>query len=675
MEENTELAGLQPTPFENIALAFSGGGFRAASFSLGVMGYLYQLENNRAENLLGKVTFISSASGGTITNACYALSSVKQDHSFPSFFKGLYENLKETDLLDTVLDKLNNDKEWVKRKDKRRNLINAFSLVYNEKLFDGAVLGELYRSDSPTHLEEVCFNTTEFYKGLLFRQNIKLKFDAKFREDRGFRFGNSYVNLPFETAKRLKIADLLAASSCFPGGFEPIIFPDDFTYSPQEEPAGKQLEDLPSGELTSEELVKGMYVRLQELSRPELVRLFGEKKVDEIISASAGKGILEIEKAFAGVEKNKNFNFGMMDGGITDNQALESLMQAHDRRLDGRTDFKPFDLMLINDVGSHFMEPYVLNKDNNPYAGVKGISINNILFISGLLGIAGIAGVGLFGWLMNRQEHSWLNWVVAFASSALILVSALVFTIILTLKQFIKGKVNNKTGLDLDKNFSPRIVEQLFQHFGATPVMIILVMLKERFNSVLTLNSDVFLKRIRFLLYNMVFDQDDPDSKNKKYRFRIKTNHVYDLAYANDLYRVKNDEAQLTPAKTLQDVAQAAFEMGTTLWFDKKNSEKEVLPALIACGHFTTCYNLLEYILRMKTVDKGNNPSYYSQLTPEARALVDDLQFKLQRDYAAFNQDPFWLFKENIIKFGMNPVYLEELKHFSYNFKDFKGLR
>lgn len=62
----------EETPFGHIALAFSGGGFRASSFGLGVLSYLPQLQQENQTSLLENVTFISAASGGTIANAMYA---------------------------------------------------------------------------------------------------------------------------------------------------------------------------------------------------------------------------------------------------------------------------------------------------------------------------------------------------------------------------------------------------------------------------------------------------------------------------------------------------------------------------------------------------------------------------------------------------------------------------
>jgi hypothetical protein len=69
---------LQPavltTPFKKIAMALSGGGYRAASFSLGAMSYLHELDYaDTGKTLLDNVEFISSASGGTFAGILYSM--------------------------------------------------------------------------------------------------------------------------------------------------------------------------------------------------------------------------------------------------------------------------------------------------------------------------------------------------------------------------------------------------------------------------------------------------------------------------------------------------------------------------------------------------------------------------------------------------------------------------
>src|SRR5580658_6756611 len=131
------------TPFDNIALAFSGGGFRAASFALGTLSYMHELiideEQSQSGTLLDHVRYISSASGGTIASAMYALSQA-QGKPFDEFYKNLFENLDGTSLLKEVFRVLNTKSEWKKRAPKTRNLINAFAVAYDEQLFKGATV-------------------------------------------------------------------------------------------------------------------------------------------------------------------------------------------------------------------------------------------------------------------------------------------------------------------------------------------------------------------------------------------------------------------------------------------------------------------------------------------------------------------------------------------------------
>jgi predicted acylesterase/phospholipase RssA len=224
------------SPFEEIALAFSGGGFRAAGFSLGVLSYLDSiiLDDASRATLLRNVKYISSTSGGTITASLYTLFNSQGKLFNEAYFK-IFDALDEQHLLENALSILNDNAAWKDRPDKSRNLINAFAMTYDtDILFKGATMNDLI-GNSSTHLEEVCFNATEFYKGRSFCQQIKLKPDPKNALDKYFYYGGHYAHLGNPTTLdaavlHLKLADVLAASSCFPAGFEPIIYPNDFTH-------------------------------------------------------------------------------------------------------------------------------------------------------------------------------------------------------------------------------------------------------------------------------------------------------------------------------------------------------------------------------------------------------------------------------------------------------------
>ncbi|ACK69008.1 hypothetical protein PCC7424_0545 [Gloeothece citriformis PCC 7424] len=69
----------QSIDFEKIALALSGGGYRAAAFHLGVLDFLHYV------GLVDHITLLSTVSGGSITGAKFALS-LAQGKSFQEFY-------------------------------------------------------------------------------------------------------------------------------------------------------------------------------------------------------------------------------------------------------------------------------------------------------------------------------------------------------------------------------------------------------------------------------------------------------------------------------------------------------------------------------------------------------------------------------------------------------------
>ena len=84
-------------PFNKIALSFSGGGYRAASFHLGTMSYLNRL-NWGGTPLLNQVKMISTVSGGTIPGVIYALQK-QEDTTFEEIYHFLLDRLENLDLL------------------------------------------------------------------------------------------------------------------------------------------------------------------------------------------------------------------------------------------------------------------------------------------------------------------------------------------------------------------------------------------------------------------------------------------------------------------------------------------------------------------------------------------------------------------------------------------------
>lgn len=270
-------------PFDTIGLCFSGGGYRAAFFSLGVISYLNRIKFT-GKPLLDKVKAISTVSGGSLLGVAYAKAVQDYHFQFNSFYKKFYSSFvpKFDSLLENAISKLEDDSTWVKNPHKKRSVINAFALAYADlDFYKGSF--DMFKDLESSNLKHICVNATELNFGLAFRfQNTG-------------KFGNRPLNCS-ELEKmegKVRLADVVASSSCFPMGFEPLIFPDDY------------------------------YIDQTDKDYKALKRL-----------ANFSNGV------------------GIMDGGIVDNQGIGSMINIGNRD-------KPFDLIIVNDVSSYKMEPWL----------------------------------------------------------------------------------------------------------------------------------------------------------------------------------------------------------------------------------------------------------------------------------------------------------------------------
>ncbi|MFN8333490.1 MAG: patatin-like phospholipase family protein [Cyclobacteriaceae bacterium] len=580
-----------------IALCFSGGGFRAAAYALGVLSFLNKLTSGKG-TLLDRVVFIASASGGTITNAYYSLCRV-QGKTFDTFYNELLSALQGQKMMLATLETLSDAEQWNSSDSKNRNLVNAFSKMIDQQLFKGATFGQIENNLGSDF--SVCFNTAELYRGLTFRFQVDNAADT--RE----MVGNSriFLNRKQKHYQKIKLADITTASSAFPAGFEPIMFPNDFTYT----------HSLANQQLT-----------LAELKDSVTINPYGGKR-----------------SLF-------NKPFGLMDGGIRDNQALYSTMEAHKRKAGN------FDLIAVNDVASYFVDPYVepalinkpklkwldrsledeLVKIQTFYNRVgKGLTIgligSVIILIASLLLIAltanvtlkfigvGLGGVGftvaaacgIFGYLKKTKidkfipEGEPLTVLKQYASQA-----------------------------SFAKNFSPEVINLIVTYFAKLKIKSLFKMLVAREKSVAMIALDINLKNSRDLTYNL-FHQ------SKRYTDKRLSNLVYELSeYNKDAreFRVTKRLSFLTQAdrdlllldtEKVRVPAELARTMGTTLWFD--NSHTARLKELVACGQFTMCANLLEHLMILKA----------KKLIDPADAELAVLRNQLETHWVAFKNDPY----------------------------------
>jgi predicted acylesterase/phospholipase RssA len=503
-----------------IKLTMSGGGYRAAAFHLGVLTYLDRM------GILHEVDTISTVSGGTITGITYVIA-LKKKRPFAAFFRGLYDSLASVNVLSRGLRYLGRPSSHTLSGD--YNLITSFAEVYDSCFTEGDCFGILWEGED-IHLREIVFNATEFTTGLACRFQ---KSDSP-----RARIGNARFVIPEESARELRLADILAASTCYPGGCEPLAFPHDFAWPEHEIPPA--------------------------------------------------------------LRENFPVPLPLMDGGAYDNQGIDSAILA-----DERNDNK-IGAFIISDVDRPNNNIYEFPKDRKK--GALSLSLLNILSLGVmvLLFLSSLALGGNYAVTLFRKEGVFLKdlfvsvipCLVSFGASALIF--------------WARWKAAGYM-----KEASPVIGIDSWRDIRRVTVNQFLDMAMLRITSLYALTSEILLKRIRGMVYRRIYRDANYNSK------RISC-LIYDMKRENK----KHEDAFLVPSSAVQEVCRRASSVDTKLWFSDTGELRDVT----ACGQFTMCYNLMEFIIRGR-----------GQGTFEAGGDIDRIFEKAKKDWEALQNDPYAL--------------------------------
>ncbi len=516
--------GGSPSLFARIALSLSGGGFRAAAYSLGTLNALYLL------GLLDKVHMLSSASGGTLMGAFYALRR-KQGASFEDIYQEAYAWLEQDTILPGAIE------NWHQAVSSRRadvKLIRAFANVYDQQLYRqqsfGIFWGGQGSAAAPFHLQSIIFGATELYSGLTFRFQYAAFLPQTFtvtdkygaRKLSSYYIGNGNVYLSHADAQRLRLADIVAASSCFPVGFEPLVLPDDF-----ELPAGPQL---------------------------------------TLCSRDAAPAPAKL---------------AVIDGGVYDNQGIESLLLANKRNRDYRASkefataelspeqralLQPSTLFVVADVGSAATGLYDATK---PVFEVdKGASLRRLLGYAwwGALGLLGAGGLLAY---FGQTQGSFLVGVLV----TLGVLGALLLLLGRWAWQQLTARLRQ-----LDEGLYQQAAPVLLRLTPAQWAKLLLV----RIRTAAVLLLSVFTRRVRSQTYGLLYNQDDPATQAP--------------VVASIIGGLLRDYPHLGPGHWPDELAhvletvQTASQMGTTLWWGQNRHR---LPAIVASAAITLCYRLL----------------------------------------------------------------------------------
>lgn len=176
-----------------LAVAFSGGGTRAAALSYGVMQELRDTRvtlGTQEKNLLDAISVISSVSGGSFTSAYYGLYG---DRLFVDFEQRFLRRDVEGTLLRSVLDPLG----WFSSRGRTEIAVD----YYKQALFGEATFADLLKANAPL----IVINTSDLSTGARFS------------------FVQEYFDLLCSDLTTFSLARAVTASSAVPIVFDPVV--------------------------------------------------------------------------------------------------------------------------------------------------------------------------------------------------------------------------------------------------------------------------------------------------------------------------------------------------------------------------------------------------------------------------------------------------------------------
>lgn len=603
-----------------IALSLSGGGVRAVGFHLGTMSMLKRL------GLLENVQILSSVSGGSMLGIGYSLAQ-QLGREFQDFFDDFYDFLPEINILEKLLSGMS-DRHPASLSG-RRDMITAMANVYNdhyfEKYYGGYLKGKpltfdvLMEPPGKGHLQEMIFNATEFKTGTAFRFQA-----SQYR----CLVGNGNISLCQKHARQIRIADIMAASSCIPVGMEPMFFPDDFHW-PDDGEWGKT-NKIPA--------------------RP----------TNQEIRDSLSKNTNTHEPTFA-----------LMDGGVYDNQGITSTLLALNRRkedskepdthecgismsdlgrgeppgpeewanwMSGRVtksssthkhvgvDPEDLDLLIISDTpvrkASFFPrvlfsrsgepEPVIAEDQKGIKAWLKGklVSIGKVITVGhinvftwglliALLISAVISGVEYF--LLSGPDLKTLG-LIKFILLPFHVALPFVLVLLNTLAIYFYKRSKRKAINNLEE-LIPGWEQNPGKYINKLRIGDLIHMGVLRAGSTAALTSAIYMDRIRGLGYSTAFSRDD-------LRNKILTNEIFALQKEqdseDDFHSMLTNRGAWPPPAELKRIVGVTATMPTKLWIDQDEDDPlNDLDYLVVCGQATICYNLMKHLWEELREDDG----------------------------------------------------------------------
>jgi len=150
-------------------------------------------------------------------------------------------------------------------------------------------------------------------------------------------------------------------------------------------------------------------------------------------------------------------------------------------------------------------------------------------------------------------------------------------------------------------------------------------MLTLRAGSMSALTARIFMNRVRQLGYSLLYS-------HREFERRVMDNNINDTLRAETNQDVPDFVRD--PSDAADEVVQEAAQMATKLWINnpEHGEERDDLEILLAAGHISTCFNVIEHLWEYHRDENG-------ELNPKMIPLFE----QAKADWMTLNENPFWL--------------------------------
>ncbi|MEJ2534067.1 MAG: patatin-like phospholipase family protein [Gammaproteobacteria bacterium] len=588
---------------QKIAISLSGGGVRALGFHIGVFSMLERL------GLLGNIRILSSVSGGSMAGLGYSLAQ-HFGRSFQDFFDDFYEFLPQLNVLEELLERVT--AEEPPSPSGRRDLITALADVYDDCYFrkfyspyldgDEVTFDVLLNQPGQGHLSEMCFNATEFKTGTAFRFQV-----SRYR----CLIGNEHVSICRRHAAMMRVADVMAASSCIPAGMEPLFFPDDFHWPDDGRWEGKRPPARPSNDE-----IRAAMQRNTDTKEPNIVLMDGGVYDNQGITST----LLAINRLRTAIEPTETHEcgFSLQEAGEPAGpRQWAEWMTGRVSGSDGRPGLEigedELDLLIISDtpvLKSSFYpkipRPQAEGGEQEPIAEMVDAGRRQGGWLSRLT----LGAVSRVAWvvlallvlsagitLLEVLHHVRNGWAgVPFGKQAFIVLHLAVPFLLLSLTAtgLVIWKVQKRRTIAALRKLIPRWRGNPGRYVDNLRLGDLVTMGSLRAGSVSALTSSIYMNRIRALGYSTVYGRADLQD-------RIVSNEIFSLVEAgggqDGFHEMLRERGVWPPPPEMIRINQRSANMATKLWIDQQPGDPlNDLDYLVAGGQSTFCYNFMRYL-------------------------------------------------------------------------------